>query len=210
MCPSWQLITRQRVKREFFSSEQQESEQPHDMAWTWLQAGPWVCYLSPSCGKDWAEIYCRVSGFGCGTEESICPSADRSFNSILLLILVVKPVTVLGTPRAAQLKTSQLPAKVFHFLCYDSSNKLKQPKSHWSLLLPASAAEVQKSCRGGTGRVAQGWWRLLTLASCRQQKQLCWVKHSAQHFRDGRGLFDFCPALCSGLWPQCPLVAGAH
>lgn len=76
--------------------------------------------------------------------------------AVLLLIFVVKPVTVLGTPRAAQLKTSQLPAKVFHFLCYDSSNKLKQPKSHWSLLLPASAAEVQKSCRGGTGRVAQG------------------------------------------------------
>lgn len=55
----------------------------------------------------------------------------------LLLIFVVKAETVLGTPHTAQLKTSQLPAKVFHFLCYDSLKtlKLKQPKSNWSLLL---------------------------------------------------------------------------
>lgn len=40
--------------------------------------------------------------------------------AVLLLVFVVKLITVLGIPRAAQLKTSQLPAKVFRFLCYDS------------------------------------------------------------------------------------------
>lgn len=40
--------------------------------------------------------------------------------AVLLLIFVVKPVTVLGIPRSAQLKMSQLPAKVFQFVCYDS------------------------------------------------------------------------------------------
>lgn len=75
----------------------------------------------------------------------------------LLLIFVVKAETVLGTPHTAQLKTSQLPAKVFHFLCYDSLKtlKLKQPKSNWEFT-SASAAEVKESCRGGMGRVAQG------------------------------------------------------